>query len=445
MMRTVCILLIALCMMGSTCYTYASEDYPPARWVPAYSGNYTTSNRPSTYPIWYVIVHVVQGSYNGCISWFQNPSSRVSAHYVIRSSDGEVTQMVRHKDIAWHAGNWWYNCRSIGIEHEGWVDDPKWFTYAMYYSSAALVRHICRTYGIPRTRSYILGHVEVPNATHTDPGPNWDWDFYMQMVQSSAILEEASVPLTLRPGEVAAARLSFRNTGDITWQPTGANPVRLGTQNPRDRFSPFYTPRTWISPNRPTSVSAVTPPEAYGYFDFTLTAPERYGTYEESYQLVREGVTWFGPIVTFRIDVVPWDIVLDNVSENFSVWGTWNTGTTAPGKYGADYRWTSTSLNSTAYARWYLNVPLDGYYDVYAWWSQGSNRSTAAQYEIVHRAGKTVKVVNQQTNGGKWNWLGRYQFIRGTGFVYLRPKAPSGYVAIADAVRIVGPMNPLRR
>ena len=441
-MRRGWVWLIAAGVLGAA---NASQDYPPARWVPAHSGNYTVSNRPITYPIRYVVVHVVQGSYQSCISWFQNPNARVSAHYVIRSSDGEVTQMVRHKDIAWHAGNWWYNCRSIGIEHEGWVHDPKWFTYAMYYSSAALVRHICRTYSIPRTRSHIIGHVEVPGATHTDPGPNWNWDFYMQLVQSSAILEAASVPPTLRPGENAVASLRFRNTGDISWEPTGNNPVRLGTQNPRDRFSPFFTPGSWLSPNRPAAVSAATPPEGFGEFVFTLTAPERYGTYEESYQLVREGITWFGPVVTFRIDVVPWDIIIDNVSENFSVRGTWNRGTTAPGKYGTDYRWTSTSPHSTAWARWYLNVPKDGYYDVYAWWSQGTNRSTAARYEIAHRTGTASQVVNQQTNGGRWNWLGRYHFARGGGFVYLRPNAPSGYVVIADAVRIVGPFNPARR
>lgn len=424
---------------------YASEDYPAARWVPAYSGNYTTSNRPSTYPIWYVVIHVAQGTYNGTISWFRNPSAQASAHYVIRSSDGEVTQMVRHKDIAWHAGNWWYNCRSIGIEHEGWISDPNWFTYSMYYSSAALVRHICRTYSVPRTRSYIIGHVEVPGATHTDPGPYWDWDFYMELIQSQAIFDSAVVPVTLRPGETFSALLRFKNTGDLTWQPTGSTPVRLGTQNPQDRYSRFFTAGNWISPNRPAAVTFATPSEQIGEFAFILTGPEVYGTYQEAFQLVREGVTWFGPIVTFRIDVVPWDIVYDNTSTNFSVSGRWSTGTTAPGKYGEDYRWTSTSPNSSAYARWYLDVPRSGYYDVYAWWSQGSNRSTAAHYEIVHRGGTAVRLVNQRVNGGKWNWLGRYYFVRGGGFVYLRPKAPSGYVVIADAVRVVGPFNPARR
>ncbi|WP_143590813.1 N-acetylmuramoyl-L-alanine amidase [Thermoactinospora rubra] len=159
-----------------------STDYPPAHWVPANSGNYTVSSRPSSYAIDRVIIHVTQGSYAGTISWFQNPSANVSAHYVIRSSDGDVTQMVREKDIAWHAGNWNYNTRSIGIEHEGWVSQPSWFTEAMYRASAALTRAICDKYGIPKTRSYIIGHNEVPGATHTDPGPHWDWGKYMQYV-----------------------------------------------------------------------------------------------------------------------------------------------------------------------------------------------------------------------------------------------------------------------
>ena len=71
----------------------AQPDYPGARWVPANSGNYTVANRPSSHPIRYIVIHVTQGSYAGAISWFQNPNSRVSAHYVLRSSDGEITQM----------------------------------------------------------------------------------------------------------------------------------------------------------------------------------------------------------------------------------------------------------------------------------------------------------------------------------------------------------------
>ncbi|MEU8272170.1 N-acetylmuramoyl-L-alanine amidase [Sphaerisporangium sp. NPDC049002] len=160
----------------------ASPDYPAASWVAASSSNYTASSRPTSYAIDRVVVHVTQGSYAGTISWFQNPSAQVSAHYVVRSSDGAVTQMVRDKDIAWHAGNWDYNTRSIGIEHEGYVSDASWFTDAMYRSSAALTRAICDNYGIPKDRSHIIGHSQVPGATHTDPGAYWDWTKYMQYV-----------------------------------------------------------------------------------------------------------------------------------------------------------------------------------------------------------------------------------------------------------------------
>ncbi|PZG43089.1 amidase [Spongiactinospora gelatinilytica] len=161
---------------------FAAADYPPAAWVPADSGNYTAANRESSHAIDRVIIHVTQGSYAGAISWFQNPSANVSAHYVIRSSDGKVTQMVRDKDIAWHAGNWDHNTRSIGIEHEGFVNDASWFTDAMYRSSAALTRHLCDKYGIPKTRANIIGHNQVPGATHTDPGPHWNWTTYMRYV-----------------------------------------------------------------------------------------------------------------------------------------------------------------------------------------------------------------------------------------------------------------------
>ncbi|HLN64831.1 MAG TPA: N-acetylmuramoyl-L-alanine amidase [Symbiobacteriaceae bacterium] len=163
-----------------------STDYGPALWVAASSSNYTVANRESDYPINYVIIHVTQGSYSGSISWFQNPSAQVSAHYVVRSSDGQITQMVREKDIAWHAGNWTYNTQSIGIEHEGYVSTCSWFTDAMYRASAALTRNIALKYGIPMDRSHIIGHNEVPGATHTDPGSCWNWTYYMQLVTQSS-------------------------------------------------------------------------------------------------------------------------------------------------------------------------------------------------------------------------------------------------------------------
>lgn len=165
--------------------TAHAADYPPVHWIPAHPSNYTSSDRPSTYPVDFVVVHVTQEYFQDARRIFEDPSRNVSAHYMLASADGYIGQFVREWDIAWHAGNWDYNTRSIGIEHEGWVDEPAWFTDVMYRRSARLTAAICIRYGIPRTREHIIGHDEVPGATHTDPGPNWDWARYMRLVRGS--------------------------------------------------------------------------------------------------------------------------------------------------------------------------------------------------------------------------------------------------------------------
>ncbi|WNI21620.1 peptidoglycan-binding protein [Streptomyces sp. ITFR-16] len=154
-----------------------SADYPSALWVPADPNNYATGRSAA---IDKVVIHVTQGSYAGSISWFQDPVSEVSAHYVVRSSDGQITQMVRDADTAYHARS--ANASALGIEHEGFIDDPSWFTDSMYRSSAALTAYLCDRYGIPKDRAHIIGHSEAPGNDHTDPGPYWDWTRYMELV-----------------------------------------------------------------------------------------------------------------------------------------------------------------------------------------------------------------------------------------------------------------------
>ncbi|WP_172387184.1 N-acetylmuramoyl-L-alanine amidase [Streptomyces sp. MNP-20] len=165
--------------------TQRQAAYPPVEWVPASSSNYTASNRPSSYPITYVVVHVTQETYADTLAIFKNPAKKVSAHYVVRSADGHVAQCVSERNVAWHAGNWTYNTRSIGIEHEGWVDRPEYFTDAMYEQSALLTAAICDKYAIPKDRQHIIGHVEVPGTDHTDPGRYWDWSRYIRLVNSA--------------------------------------------------------------------------------------------------------------------------------------------------------------------------------------------------------------------------------------------------------------------
>ncbi|WP_078906648.1 N-acetylmuramoyl-L-alanine amidase [Streptomyces sp. NRRL S-378] len=158
-----------------------SVDYAPAVWVEASESNYTASDRPEAYPIEYVVIHLTTDTLPVMFAKFRDDTERVSAHYMISATGTRIAQCVRERDVAWHSGSVWYNYRSIGIEHEGWTDQPV-YTDGMYEASAVLTATICAKYDVPVDRDHILGHVEVPLSTHDDPGTVWDWDKYMNLV-----------------------------------------------------------------------------------------------------------------------------------------------------------------------------------------------------------------------------------------------------------------------
>ncbi|MCF3118609.1 N-acetylmuramoyl-L-alanine amidase [Streptomyces arenae] len=159
-------------------------DTPGAQWIAASDYNWRRADRPDDYDIDRVVIHVVQGGYQTALRVFKDPGHGAAAHYVVRK-DGHIAQMIRELDVAFHAGNKRYNERSIGIEHEGFVDKKASFTDAMYAASARLTAGICRRYDIPVDREHIIGHVEVPGTDHTDPGPYWDWDRYLRLVRAA--------------------------------------------------------------------------------------------------------------------------------------------------------------------------------------------------------------------------------------------------------------------
>jgi hypothetical protein len=154
-------------------------------------GNFDLANRPADgLDIRYIVIHNTEIDYNTTLQVFQRPSTFVSAHYVVRAEDGQIAQMVRNKNIAWHAGNWYFNGHAIGIEHEGVaIEGATWYSEQMYRASARLVRYLAATYSIPLDRAHIIGHDEIPGPTpdlqagmHWDPGPFWDWAHYMQLL-----------------------------------------------------------------------------------------------------------------------------------------------------------------------------------------------------------------------------------------------------------------------
>ncbi|RVX42740.1 N-acetylmuramoyl-L-alanine amidase [Nonomuraea polychroma] len=167
-------------------------------------GNHDRMLRPRS--VDYIVIHDTEGTYQGIPSMIGNPKY-VSWHYTIRSRDGHVAQHVATRDIAWHAGNWDVNTRSIGIEHEGYLaKGGTWYTEAMYRASAKLVRYLADKYGIPLDRAHILGHDNVPGTTpksvagmHADPGPYWDWAHYFELMGRPLTAVKGGDSVMIRP------------------------------------------------------------------------------------------------------------------------------------------------------------------------------------------------------------------------------------------------------
>jgi hypothetical protein len=180
----------------------ASTDYGPAIWKPTCNANYYTTG----YGHKFHVVHDMEGYYAAVVSLFTSCNyTAASVHYAINgkqdagsdAAPGEVTQMIRDANYAWHALCW--NSHCTGTEHEGFASNPAWYTEAQYQASAGVTRNMANKNGYAKDRNHIVGHGEKSNSawvawananlginatcnTHTDPGPYWDWSHYIALV-----------------------------------------------------------------------------------------------------------------------------------------------------------------------------------------------------------------------------------------------------------------------
>lgn len=170
---------------------------------------YESAWRPTDYTIDQIVVHDIEGTAQSALSVFQNPRSGSSVQYII-DTDGTIYQVVREQDIAYHAGNYWYNEHSIGVEHAG-VDATgyRWYNATEYLASAKLTAYLLKKYHLPLNHEQIVSHGTIPSPTptsepnHVDPGPYWLWDYYLKLIHERGIAypAEATDPhiFTLHP------------------------------------------------------------------------------------------------------------------------------------------------------------------------------------------------------------------------------------------------------
>jgi hypothetical protein len=112
--------------------------------------------------------------------------------------------------------------------------------------------------------------------------------------EDDAELVSASLPASLACAAPFAASVTLRNTGTTTW--TRAAGYKLGMLDDTD---PFYAADTRIWLPEGTSVA----PGGSWTFEFALTAPGTAGSYVTDWQMVREGLRWFGDVAQATVEV----------------------------------------------------------------------------------------------------------------------------------------------
>jgi uncharacterized repeat protein (TIGR01451 family) len=113
-------------------------------------------------------------------------------------------------------------------------------------------------------------------------------------------------------------------------------------------------------------------------------------------------------------------LILNTEDAKYS--GLWTKGSTAPGFYGADYQYaTTTDFNPTASALYAPFIPAAGLYNVFIWHPQNAVFTTNAQVYIHGGTNDLSRSVNETINGGGWQPLAaNMYFASGTnGYVIM--------------------------
>jgi N-acetyl-anhydromuramyl-L-alanine amidase AmpD len=154
---------------------------PPIRW--RRSPNFSSRHGAAiTHLVW----HSTAGPYRGSVNWLCDPDADASAHLVVREDGGEVTQLVRLDDKAWHAYPTW-NARSVGVEHAS--RSRGFASRAQELESARIFAWLCHELKIPpvdglhRPRG-IVTHRELGagGGNHSDGPSSTVWGEFLELV-----------------------------------------------------------------------------------------------------------------------------------------------------------------------------------------------------------------------------------------------------------------------
>lgn len=138
-----------------------------------------------------VVIHATAtGGLQSPLEWLCLPASKVSAHYLI-DKDGSIYQLVDEKNIAWHAGESFWNGQahvnvfSVGIELVNHNDGIYPYPEEQLQACAELVIAICRDYRVEAKD--VVGHCDIALGRKTDPA-GFPWEEFKAKLAHAGIV-----------------------------------------------------------------------------------------------------------------------------------------------------------------------------------------------------------------------------------------------------------------
>ena len=92
-----------------------------------------------------VVLHMMEGGYEGSVTWLCDPRARASAHLCLKADASEVTQLVPLSSKAW--AQCAFNGRGVSLEIEGHT--AQGLDATTLEAAAAIAAWLCRAYAIP--------------------------------------------------------------------------------------------------------------------------------------------------------------------------------------------------------------------------------------------------------------------------------------------------------
>jgi N-acetyl-anhydromuramyl-L-alanine amidase AmpD len=309
---------------------------------------------------------------------------RPSPNYNARPAGTDISMIVIHTCEGSYAGCWGWLTNSAAGASAHYVVNESGSEISQLVSEANRAWHVAASYSCSLNGSVMCGLNGV-SVNHFSVG-----------IEHGGYASQTSFPA----GQIdASARLSCDISRDRTVVRDSYHIVAHGRLQPNNRTDP--------GPNWPWS-------------------------------------TYISKVKSYCGDATSSSIVVDtnNANNNSAVASfvgsaNWIGASSTAGYYGSGYYYASTeAISDPVKFRFYLSAAATKTID--AWWTAGTNRSAGTPFIIKNAAGTQLGTVykNQQLNGGSWQTLGTYNFSAGWNEVQVSRWAASGYVVIADAIRV---------